>query len=73
MRNGQLRQLCGFDLFKGIKAGPSANAYTNFLKLLVRHTDLIDAIFYDLVEKLDFKLHRVVWGQSANHCKLYEY
>jgi len=52
MRNGQLRQLCGFDLFKGIKAVPSANAYTNFLKLLVRHSDLIDAMFYDLVEKL---------------------
>ncbi len=52
MRNAQLRQLCGFDLLKGIKAVPSSNAYTNFLKLLFKHSDLIDAIFYDLVERL---------------------
>ena len=52
MRNAQLRQLCGFDLLKGIKAIPSPNAYTNFLKLLVKHTDLINAIFYNLVENL---------------------
>jgi len=35
MRNAQLRQLCGFDLFKGIASVPSSNAYSNFLKLLV--------------------------------------
>ena len=52
MRNAQLRQLCGFDLLKGINAVPSSNAYTNFLKLLVKHTDLVNAIFYNLVEKL---------------------
>jgi len=52
MRNAQFRQLCGFDLFKGIKAVPSSNAYTNFLRLLVRHSDLVDTMFYDLVEKL---------------------
>jgi hypothetical protein len=52
MRNAQLRQLCGFDLLKGMEAVPSPNAYTNFLKLLVKHTDLVNAIFYDLVEKL---------------------
>jgi len=51
-RNAQLRQLCGFDLFKGLKAVPTANAYTNFLKLVMKHSDLIDTIFYDLVEKL---------------------
>jgi len=52
MRNAQLRQLCGFDLLKGIKAVPSSNAYTNFLKLLIKHADLVNAIFYNLVEKL---------------------
>jgi hypothetical protein len=52
MRNAQLRQLCGFDLFKGIKAVPSSDAYTNFLKLLLKHSDFVDGIFYDLVEKL---------------------
>ena len=52
MRNAQLRQLCGFDLLKGIDAVPSSNAYTNFLKLLLRHSVLIEQLFYDLVEKL---------------------
>ena len=45
MRNAQLRQLCGFNLFKGIKAVPSQNAYTNFLKLLVKHSDLVNPTF----------------------------
>jgi hypothetical protein len=52
MRNAQLRSLCGFDLLKGIDAVPSANAYTNFLKQLIKHLDLVEAIFYNLVEKL---------------------
>ena len=52
MRNAQLRQLCCFDLLKGMKAVPSSNAYTNFLRLLVKHTDSVNAIFYNLVEKL---------------------
>ena len=51
MRNAELRQLCGFDLLKGIAAVPSANAYTNFLKQLSEHFELVEAIFYDLVEK----------------------
>ncbi len=53
MRNAQLRQQCGFDLLKGMEAVPTANAYTNFLKLLIRHTDSVNAVFYDLVEKLN--------------------
>jgi len=52
MRNAQLRQLCGFDLFKGIRAVPSSNAYTNFLKLLVRESDSVDVMFYSQVKKL---------------------
>lgn len=52
MRNAQLRKLCGFDLLKGIKAVPSSDAYTNFLKLLFKHSDFVDGIFYDLIEKL---------------------
>jgi hypothetical protein len=52
MRNAQLRQLCGFDLCKGLAAIPSANAYTNFLTLLMCHMDFVDALFYDLVDQL---------------------
>ncbi len=52
MRNAQLRQLCGFDLLKGLSAIPSSNAYTNFLKLLLKQSVLIEEMFCDLVEKL---------------------
>ena len=34
MRNAQLREDCGFDPFLGIKAVPTASAYTRFLKRL---------------------------------------
>jgi hypothetical protein len=56
MRNAQLRQLCGFDLLKGLAAVPSANAYTNFLKRLVKHFELVEAIFYELVDSLGIVL-----------------
>ena len=52
MRNAQLRQLCGFDLLKGIDAVPSSNAYTNFLKRLIDHADMIDSVFHELVDRL---------------------
>jgi hypothetical protein len=52
MRNAQLRQLCGFDLLKGLSAIPSSNAYSNFLKLLLKQSALIEEMFCDLVEKL---------------------
>ncbi len=52
MRNAQLRHLCGFDLLKGIDAVPSSNAYTNFLKRLIVHMDMIDSLFCDLVDRL---------------------
>jgi hypothetical protein len=52
MRNAQLRQLCGFDLLKGIDAVPSSNAYTNFFKLLIAHEDMIDSLFCELVDRL---------------------
>jgi hypothetical protein len=52
MRNAQLRQLCGFDLLKGTDAVPSSNAYTNLLKRLVAHMDMIDSLFCELVDRL---------------------
>ena len=33
-RNGQLRELCGFDVEKGLKAVPRSWAYSRFLKNL---------------------------------------
>jgi hypothetical protein len=49
-RNGELRQVCGFDVFAGADAVPPAWVYTRFLKKLVRHLDLVDAMFEELVE-----------------------
>jgi len=51
-RNGQLRQLCGFDLLKGLDAVPEPWAYSRFFRLLKRHADLIDEMFDSLVEQL---------------------
>lgn len=50
-RNGELRDMCGFDPGRD-PAVPTSNAYSNFLKLLIDHQAGIDAIFYDLVDKL---------------------
>jgi len=51
-RNGQLRNLCGFDLFRGQQAVPPAYVYSRFLKKLFKHQELVDAMFDELVETL---------------------
>lgn len=50
-RNGQLRDVCGFDVVKGLAAVPSSWNYSRFLKLLMAHQDLIEEMFCDLVER----------------------
>jgi hypothetical protein len=47
-----LRKLCGFNQLKGVAAVPPEWAYTRFLKSLVRHTGLIEAMFDVLVGRL---------------------
>jgi hypothetical protein len=51
-RNGQLRQLCGFNGLKGVAAVPPAWVYTRFLKSLMRHMGLIEGMFDFLVDRL---------------------
>jgi len=51
-RNGQLRQLCGFDPLKGKEAVPPASSYTRFLKQLIRHEEAVEGMFDRLVEEL---------------------
>jgi hypothetical protein len=51
-RNGQLRQMCCFDLLKGEGAVPSSWEYTRFLKKLMGQVELIKGIFDHLVEEL---------------------
>ena len=55
-RNAELRQVCGFDVFQGAEAVPPPWVYTRFLKKLLRHLDLVDAMFEALVEGLKQEL-----------------
>ena len=52
LRNAQLRQVCGFDVTKGVAAVPPPSAYTRFLGTLFAHEALIDGMFDSLVEAL---------------------
>ena len=44
-RNGELRELCGFDPLGGGETVPSSHAYSRFLKRLIREQDSIQKIF----------------------------
>ena len=50
LRNGELREGCGFDPHKGSDAVPPSYVYTRFLKLLIRFKSEIDAMFDTLVD-----------------------
>ena len=45
MRNAQLRELCGFEVEKGLAAVPGSWVYSRFLKNLMRHEEEIEAMF----------------------------
>ena len=51
-RNGQLRQVCGFDVCRGLAAVPPSYVYTRFLKLLFSSRQQVDQMFTDLVAEL---------------------
>jgi hypothetical protein len=52
LRNGDLREGCGFDPHKGSDAVPPSYVYTRFLKLLMRFKSEIDAMFDTVVDRL---------------------
>jgi hypothetical protein len=52
LRNGELRDVCGFDPLCGAAAVPPHSAYTRFLKNLFRCVSEIEAIFDELLERL---------------------
>ena len=52
LRNGELREGCGFDPHKGSEAVPSSWVYTRFLKLLFKFRVEIDGMFDCLVDAL---------------------
>jgi hypothetical protein len=52
LRNGELRERCGFDPHKGSGAVPPSWVYTRFLKLLFKYKGEIDRMFDRLVDEL---------------------
>ena len=76
MRNGQLREICGFDVMLGIKGVPSSSAYTRFLKRLMKHQREINEMFDCLVKALykeisDFGETLAIDGKAIETCLLY--
>jgi len=51
-RNAQLRQGCGFDVFRGANAVPPEWVYTRFGKKLWRHRDAVERMIDRLIEEL---------------------
>lgn len=73
-RNGELRQVCGFDPLKGAKAVPSEDAYGRFIAKLAEHIDLIIEVFEDLVARLgellpDFGRRLAADGKAIRACR----
>jgi len=52
-RNAQLRQVCGFDVFRGAKGVPPEWVYTRFLRKLFAHQAGIDRMLDALVDRLE--------------------
>ena len=55
-RNGELRDLCGFDPLPGAAAVPSDDAFGRFLAVVMDEQDEVVEIFHRLVEKLRARL-----------------
>jgi len=61
-RNAQLRQVCGFDLFKSLDAVAGPHVYTRFLSGLMKRQEQIDRMFDEMVEEL--REHLEGFGQA---------
>lgn len=51
-RNPSLRELCGFNPLLGVAAVPSSSAFCRFVRSLIEHRHMVDAIFRNLLEQL---------------------
>jgi len=68
-RNAQLRQVCGFELMRGLKAVPNSWAFSRFLTRVMAHMDLIQGMFDELADGLtellpDFGAHLAIDGKA---------
>lgn len=55
-RNGQLRDVCGFDVVAGLRAVPTPWAYSRFLGSVLRHVEEVEEIFDELVDRVSEEL-----------------
>ena len=51
-RNGELRQMCGFEPLSGDKAVPTDSAFSRLLEVLMEQEPQIEKMFHTLVEQL---------------------
>ncbi len=51
-RNGELRQVCGFDPLLGEAVVPTDSAYSNFLESVMQQEPMIREMFHSLVDQL---------------------
>lgn len=51
-RNGELRQVCGFNPFLGANAVPTEYAFSRFLSSIVEQRDFVTEMFHELVDEL---------------------
>ncbi len=51
-RNGELRQVCGFDPYRGADAVPTEDAFGRFLANVVKSRELLQEVFDKVVEEL---------------------
>ena len=58
-RNGELRDVCGFDPLRGTAAVPSKDAFTHFLESLFDQQPLLMGIFHRLVNRLGERLPKL--------------
>jgi hypothetical protein len=68
-RNAQLRQVCGFDLAKGLEAVPTSWGFSRFLAQVIVHRAVIRGMFDTLVERVaellpDFGVSLAVDGKA---------
>ena len=58
-RNSHLRDICGFDPSLGGYAVPTANAFSNFLSMVIEHQHYVLEIFHELITKLQKELNNL--------------
>lgn len=68
-RNAQLRQVCGFDVVKGLEAVPNSWAFSRFLAQVMAHRELMQQMFDTLVDRVtellpDFGVSLAVDGKA---------